>query len=145
MLVIVTKNKFTYGEEYVFGFWISFIWQGSVLSAKTNFTYGGESLFELFFLCPTSCYVVVTETKQNSLMEKTIYLNWVSTNTNATLLLFYLYWVCLHSCRKVLFSQKNSTAMWFEYPGPLPVLNTECLQRVSESFFTFYINYPSQK
>ena len=41
-----------------------------------------------------------------------------------------------------LTSQKQS--LWFESTGPLPILRTEyIIQRVSESFFSFYIDYPS--
>ena len=29
--------------------------------------------------------------------------------------------------------------------GPLQILRTECIQRVSKSLFPFYIDYPSQK
>ena len=39
----------------------------------------------------------------------------------------------------------QSPLLWFKYPGPLPVLRTEWCRRVSESFFSFYIDYPSQK
>ena len=39
----------------------------------------------------------------------------------------------------------QSPSLWFEYTGLLRILRTECVQRVSESFFSFYIDYPSQK
>ena len=39
----------------------------------------------------------------------------------------------------------QSLSLWFEHPGPLPVLRTECGLRVSESFFLFYIDYPRSK
>jgi len=39
----------------------------------------------------------------------------------------------------------QSLLLWFKYTGPLLILRTECVWRVSESFFSFYIDYPSQK
>ena len=39
----------------------------------------------------------------------------------------------------------QSPSLWLKYTGPLRILRTECVWIVSESFFSFYIDYPSQK